>query len=124
MSHSSLVGSIFERKAVSAPTAPTPPSASTSNGFPRVQHRSQSAFAKSREQIKQRPREIPTLQTASLPDRPRGDNDPSEGWRVQAQEENLRRVAAMSEEEREEDTAYWGTRGDCLVGSQSGPTSG
>ena len=69
--------------------------------FPAVQHRSQSAFARARGQDHKRVRDVPVVQTTgttlSAPEQ--------EGWRVRAEEENQRRVEAMSEEERAQERA-------------------
>lgn len=116
-----LVGSVFERK----PTSPTTNSKTFSNpgksGFPAVQHRSKSAFTRGRDDLKRgsasslpRPTSVPTVVPASdaagldrsTPDTPEGDTKPapsSPDWRQQVSAENERRVANMTEEEREEE---------------------
>ncbi|CCM05739.1 uncharacterized protein FIBRA_07971 [Fibroporia radiculosa] len=101
-----LVGSILERKPRATPLAPSPKPASGKTGFPAVQHRSQSAFARSREQQKRTPsarsQQVPAVQNvhASALEAGNGNTD---DWREQIDEENRRRVEAMSEEEREEE---------------------
>lgn len=117
----SLVGSIVERK----PGSPAHVSSPTNNGsrttgFPPVQHRSKSAFARARENSKnntnsQRPQQVPTISPSSInprPDVPRRDASPgvdevvnqkeSDEWRKQMEEENQRRVDSMTDEELED----------------------
>jgi RNA polymerase II-associated protein 1 len=122
-----LIGSVFERK-TSSPKNPITPANAT--GFPTAQHRSKSAFARAREDAKRqgergsaaqtsRVREAPVIvgsgvstppaQSTVLPN-PRSFHpslgDDSRGalqeadWRKQISDENERRVAEMSEEER------------------------
>lgn len=106
-----LVGSIFEREPRSSASAPsTPKSVGSNKGFPMAQHRSKSVFARSR-RVQQQPgaqllraTEPPVVQPAPIMQK----HTPSEGseddnWRAQMSEENERRVAAMSEQEREEE---------------------
>ena len=104
MSQSSLVGSILERKPVSKPSSPS--QAATRNGFPAVQHRSQSAFARARGGAQKRVREVPTVQSSPVPRNQESSEslavDTAEGWRAQVEEDNRRRVEAMTEEEREQ----------------------
>ncbi|KAI0671182.1 hypothetical protein C8Q78DRAFT_974610 [Trametes maxima] len=115
MSHPSLVGSILERKPLAKPSAPA--AATTKAGFPTVQHRSQSAFARARLDAQkpagQRLREVPVIQPSSglnfepqNPDvkREQQNSDP-EGWRTQMEEQNAQRVETMTEEEREQERA-------------------
>lgn len=105
-----LVGSVFERKpgpSAPAPSVPQPNGSKT--GFPTAQHRSKSVFA--RNQARQQPAASssrdavpPVVQQASETN----DLLPSEGldtddWRVRMNEENERRVGAMTEEEREQE---------------------
>jgi RNA polymerase II-associated protein 1 len=119
-SNTSLVGSIFERKASSS----LPPTARTlgKTGFPIAQHRSKSAFARARDEQRKvesssragRPPAIVRLAETS----PAGAADAvesgedeskkaqviakaSEDWRQQMEEENQRRVENMSPEELE-----------------------
>jgi hypothetical protein len=107
----SLVGSVFERKpGPSAPAPPVPQANGSKTGFPTAQHRSKSVFARNRE-ARQQPatplsREAvpPVVQQASRTN----DLLPSEeldadNWRMQMSEENERRVASMTEEEREQE---------------------
>lgn len=105
-----LVGSIFERKPSSSTSALSTPKATVSKtGFPTAQHQSKSVFARGREAQQQsavvssRAIEPPVVQPSLKKQGP----TPSEGtnagdWRVQMSEENEGRVAAMTEEEREE----------------------
>ncbi|KAI0365346.1 hypothetical protein BV20DRAFT_1125033 [Pilatotrama ljubarskyi] len=116
MAQSSLVGSILERKPAGKPTSPSVPSSSTGKtGFPTVQHRSQSAFAQARRDAQkgggERLRDVPVVQPSSSrisepmqtqSARPIANPD---DWRAQVEEENRRRVEAMSEEEREQERA-------------------
>ncbi|KAL0960553.1 hypothetical protein HGRIS_005591 [Hohenbuehelia grisea] len=100
--HSGLVGSVVERKPSSKPTAPSfTPSAT---GFPAVQHRSKSLFARTRADpranvtaTQSRPREVPKV----VPAPPVASN--SEDWRDQISRENEARVASMTEDERQEE---------------------
>lgn len=114
-SKGSLVGAIVERKAGAPAAAPTP--RPTSNGgFPSVQHRSKSAFQRARGNQK-------TVSTAERPSSPPSiapprqarnavqdeDEHPgsqviakaTEDWRRQMEEENQKKVEAMTEQERE-----------------------
>ncbi|EMD39597.1 hypothetical protein CERSUDRAFT_111906 [Gelatoporia subvermispora B] len=109
-----LIGSILERKPKTAPLSPSPKfNTSGKTGFPTVQHRSKSAFARAREGMKRqgpdRPREPPVVQQSSQPQVPpatpprtlqRSDTD---DWRAQIDEENRRRIENMTEEEREQE---------------------
>lgn len=113
-SQTSLVGSILERKPQSKPSAPTfRADVLGKTGFPSVQHRSKSAFARAREEQKKgepsRRQIVPVVHPAmkvEIP-APRVMTQPSSGgsgdWRKQVEEENLRRVEAMTEEEREQE---------------------
>ncbi|KAG5654318.1 hypothetical protein H0H81_004737 [Sphagnurus paluster] len=98
-----LVGSVFERtkKNHSVPKIFT----ATKTGFPVVQHRSKSAFARSREESRKTSasstRDVPKLvpsQTFRVP----SPVDPDE-WRNQMSRENEERVATMTEEQRAEE---------------------
>ncbi|TFK90974.1 hypothetical protein K466DRAFT_516113, partial [Polyporus arcularius HHB13444] len=105
MSHPSLVGSILERKPIARPTAPSAPT--TRTGFPAVKHRSQSAFARARGSgLQKREQQVPVVQSSSTP-RPKDvfQSDATDDWRAQVEEENRRRVEAMTEDEREEERA-------------------
>ncbi|KAH9922952.1 uncharacterized protein B0H18DRAFT_1016327 [Fomitopsis serialis] len=113
-SHSPLIGSIFERKPQSKPNAPTfKASLSGKTGFPSVQHRSKSAFARAREEQKKgepsKPQYVPVVQPTmkvEIP-KPRVAAKPASGesgdWRRQIEEENRRRVDTMTDEEREQE---------------------
>ncbi|KZT19594.1 hypothetical protein NEOLEDRAFT_1245723 [Neolentinus lepideus HHB14362 ss-1] len=107
-----IIGSVIERKpgvSASTPTTRGP----TRNGFPTVEHRSKSAFARGREEAsrkggKERVREVPVIQTTpneivaprrSILNGVTGEED----WRRQVSEENQRRVEDMSQEELEQE---------------------
>lgn len=118
----SLVGAVFERRNPSIPTDPAtfqPRSSSTNKGFPSVQHRSQytvpgpqkkSAFARSREESKKPiPRssnEVPDLvnhknllsASSETPSQRAADE-----WREKMSQENAAKVAAMTDDEREQE---------------------
>ncbi|KAF9522571.1 hypothetical protein CPB83DRAFT_822685 [Crepidotus variabilis] len=119
---SSIVGSIVERK--SGPGTPKPTSnfsSSSSSGFPAVQHRSKSAFAKSREDGKKfgtgigigssKLRQIPTVvsngslkQDASAsPENPTPSLEKEPDWREKISKDNEAKVSNMTDEEREEE---------------------
>ncbi|KAF8964260.1 hypothetical protein BDZ97DRAFT_925324 [Flammula alnicola] len=101
-----IVGSIVERKPASSFSSPKPTS-SSKTGFPTVQHRSKSAFARNREDLRKssisRAQDVPTVLPSSkiLPPPPRPPSEPD--WREQISKENEERVAKMSEEEREQE---------------------
>ncbi|GBE85474.1 hypothetical protein SCP_0706610 [Sparassis crispa] len=108
-----LIGSVLERKPgpFSAPSTPIS-SGSTKTGFPTAQHRSKSAFSRSREEkIRknglERLQGVPIVQPVAQPAVPSNNQGSStadrESWRRQVEEENERRVEAMTEEEREEE---------------------
>lgn len=110
----SLVGSVFERKTSTTPSAPSPRFANTpSSGFPAVQHRSKSAFARSREEEKSNRHARSINVPLVLPTRPIEQPQPrdlevdstanDDAMRQQISQENERRVANMSEEEREQE---------------------
>ncbi|RPD56637.1 hypothetical protein L226DRAFT_615407 [Lentinus tigrinus ALCF2SS1-7] len=104
MSQSSLVGSIFERKPVAKPIAPSAPT--TNTGFPAVKHRSQSAFARARATgSAKRAQQVPTVQSSAPPRKDASQSSVPEDWRAQVEEDNRRRVEAMTEEEREQERA-------------------
>ena len=102
MAHkSAIVGSVVERKPTSSFS--TPKAAVTGKtGFPTVQHRSKSAFARNRDDLRRsvsRPKDVPTVL-------PTNDHPPSTepaDWRQQISKENEERVADMTEEQREEE---------------------
>lgn len=102
-----LVGSVFERKPGShAVSSSFPKSNESVTGFPKALHRSTSLFAQKRGT--QRQSVIPThaaippvvQQAPRMQEQEEPDTD---DWRVQMVEENERRVAAMTEEEREQE---------------------
>ncbi|GJE92561.1 hypothetical protein PsYK624_087160 [Phanerochaete sordida] len=109
----SLVGSIVERKAGAPAAAPT--SRPTSNGgFPGVQHRSKSAFQRAREgQKSPSTTERPPAPPSVAQPRPTQEDDEDESrssrviaeatedWRRQMEDENQKRVEAMTDEERD-----------------------
>ncbi|KAI0354834.1 hypothetical protein OH77DRAFT_1511920 [Trametes cingulata] len=119
MAAQSLVGSILERKPAGKPTSPSLPSQSTTKtGFPTVQHRSQSAFARAQRNASktgsERVRNVPVVHSSSSlrsetvqtkPELPPASPASPDDWRGQMEEENRRRVEAMSEEEREQERA-------------------
>ncbi|VDC07059.1 unnamed protein product [Peniophora sp. CBMAI 1063] len=124
-----LVGSVLERKpgsrASGSGTSNSKPlsrfAQSQAGGFPAAQHRSQSAFARGRaantERLGRPPGVAATAQVTPIPSSSSVTPKPSEngeisgdwrkeavndedGWKKQMEEENARRVEAMSEEER------------------------
>ena len=102
-----LVGSVFERKPGSSTIFPSfPKSNESATGFPRALHRSKSLFARKRETQQQSiiPSHAATPPVIQLAPRTQEQGEPdTEDWRVQMSEENERRVAAMTEEEREQE---------------------
>jgi hypothetical protein len=118
----SLVGSVTERTPTS--TGPAAPSFAYSrkSGFPAVQHRSKSAFARGRDDQRRRTplrsSEVPPVQSTEdriiddaehgvangvpHPTILEGDEPGSVDWRQHISAENERRVESMTEEEREE----------------------
>jgi len=110
----SLIGSVFERKTSTAPTAPSARFANTSgSGFPVVQHRSKSAFSRAREEEKNSrnarsttvPPILPTHPAEQTQNRDLEVDSPAndDAMRRQISEENERRVANMSEDERQQE---------------------
>lgn len=105
-----LLGSIFEREPRSSASPPSPSKSIGSNrGFPVAQHRSKSVFARSREAQQQpgahalRVTEPPVVQpTPIIQKYVSSEGSEGDGWRTQMSEENERRVASMTEQEREE----------------------
>ena len=97
-----LVGSVFER--TPGPTSSPLRSPAPKTGFPPVQHRSKSAFARSRDLPKQstgnveRPSQPPAV-TSEHPRVSQPSSDEPE-WRGQVGRENEKIVANMSPEER------------------------
>ena len=106
-----LIGSVFERQ--SGPSAPAPSlsqSIGSKTGFPTAQHRTKSVFARNREE-RQKPAALPSrdsvppvVQQTSRTTELKPEEDPdTDDWRARMSEENDRRVAAMTEEEREQE---------------------
>lgn len=108
----SLVGNIVERKpgqTSSSSLSSQRINGDSSTGFPVAQHRSKSAFSRSRNQAKQtndkdRPQQPPivSISTAVGPESSSHGHEVTD-WRRQVEEDNVRRVASMTEEEREEE---------------------
>ncbi|KAJ3572950.1 hypothetical protein NP233_g2738 [Leucocoprinus birnbaumii] len=104
-----LLGSVIERKS-KGPSVPPRSINPSVHGFPVVQHRSKSAFARSREEARKpisisqemRPQAPPVIVSDSQVS---GDAEPKEpntdDWRAQMSAENEKRVAGMTAEERE-----------------------
>lgn len=109
MAQSSLIGSILERKPTAKPSNPF--QATTKTGFPAVQHRSQSAFARARRDGSkpgtERLREVPVVQSSVQPSQHKPFSGPSnaDDWRAQMEEDNRKQVASMTEEERDQERA-------------------
>ncbi|KAG1810852.1 uncharacterized protein BJ212DRAFT_1376342 [Suillus subaureus] len=110
----SLIGSVFERKTSTTQSLPSPRFAKTpGSGFPAVQHRSKSAFARAKEEEKSSDNVRPTAVPLVIPARPIEQTEsrdlqvdshtPDDAMRQQISEENERRVANMTEEEREQE---------------------
>lgn len=102
MAHkSAIVGSVVERKPTSSFS--TPKAAVTGKtGFPTVQHRSKSAFARNRDDLRRsvsRPKDVPIV----LPTNVHPASTELADWRQQISKENEERVADMTEEQREEE---------------------
>ena len=102
MAHkSAIVGSVVERKPTSSFSTPKA-ALNGKTGFPSVQHRSKSAFARNRDDLRRsvsRPMDAPiVLPTNVHPVSP----EPAD-WRQQISKENEERVAGMTEEQREEE---------------------
>ena len=99
-----LLGSVHERT-TSSPAIPPPQINTSAHGFPTTQHRSQSAFARSRQvrRVELRPQAppmvdlIPQDSTEDAKSKQSSSND----WRVQVSADNEIRVASMTDEERE-----------------------
>ena len=101
-----LVGSVFERKPGSSMVSPSSPKSNESaTGFPRALHRS-SLFARKRGTQQQ---SVIPLQAAIPPvvqraPRTQEQEEPdTDDWRLRMSEENERLVAAMTEEDREQE---------------------
>jgi hypothetical protein len=110
-----IVGSVFERKipAFSATNQPKL-SGSSQTGFPVVQHRSKSAFARGRDESKRngsigpdRTKDIPIVQATNNAGRRAGRLTPKPvietDLRRQISEENEKKVEGMSKEERDQE---------------------
>ena len=104
-----LVGSVFERKRGSSASS-SPKAIVSSTGFPTAQHRSKSVFARNRGTQQQsaalssQAAVPPVVQLAPKAQEPVPPKEPdTDDWRVRMSEENERRVAAMTEEEREQE---------------------
>lgn len=103
---SPIVGSIYERKPISSASR-QPLTTSHETGFPTVQHRSRSAFARNRENDKNvraasklsRRVNAPILSSGVAAGRSEFDV----AWRERISKENEERVAQMEEVEREEE---------------------
>ncbi|KAG1766618.1 hypothetical protein EV702DRAFT_791069 [Suillus placidus] len=113
-SERSLIGSVYERKTSTAQSLPSPRFAKTpGSGFPAVQHRSKSAFARAKEEEKSssnvRSTAVPLVIPTSPVKQPRprdlevDSHTADVAMRQQISEENERRVANMTEEEREQE---------------------
>lgn len=120
--HRPLIGSVFERKTSAFSGASHHPklAGSSQTGFPVVQHRSKSAFARGRDELRRngavepiRLKEVPIVQPANViggrpgsttnfvggrPTKPMAGTD---DLRRQISEENEKKVENMTEEERD-----------------------
>ncbi|KDQ62123.1 hypothetical protein JAAARDRAFT_30030 [Jaapia argillacea MUCL 33604] len=112
-----MIGSVVERSTGSGTHSAPRNGGSGKTGFPSVQHRSKSAFARGREELKRkgtdRPTEVPIVKpsqaigqgggegnvTGKVPPQPASEED----WRRQIDEENKKRVESMTDEEREQE---------------------
>ncbi|KAG1751936.1 hypothetical protein EDD22DRAFT_850671 [Suillus occidentalis] len=110
----SLIGSVFERKTSTTQNLPSPRFAKPpGSGFPAVQHRSKSAFARAKEEGKSTSNARPTTVPLVIPARPVeqfrsrdfevDSRTADDVMRQQISEENARRVDNMTEEEREQE---------------------
>jgi hypothetical protein len=102
MTHkSAIVGSVVERKPTSSFSTPKA-AVSGNTGFPAVQHRSKSAFARNRDDLRRsvsRPKDVPTV----LPTNVHPVSTELADWRQQISKENEERVAGMTDEQRDEE---------------------
>jgi hypothetical protein len=102
MAHkSAIVGSVVERKPTSSFSTPKV-DVTGKTGFPAVQHRSKSAFARNRDDLRRsvsRRKDVPTI----LPTKVHPATTEPADWRQQISKENEERVADMTEEQREEE---------------------
>jgi hypothetical protein len=101
-----LVGSVLERTPGSTASSSRPPAPKT--GFPPVQHRTKSAFARSRSLSEKlvpgggRPSRPPPIATGpSLSNDPQPSTSDESKWREDVSREHEKVVASMSPEERE-----------------------
>jgi RNA polymerase II-associated protein 1 len=101
-----LIGAVSERKPLSVPKSPTNTSEGQ-GGFPAVQHRSKSAFARGREELSRRqastgnPGQVPAIKPSKPPAATQvNGTDDANDWRKQVSEENQRKVEAMTDDER------------------------
>lgn len=99
---SSIVGPVVERKSTSSFSTPKA-ALSGKTGFPTVQHRSKSAFARHREDLHKstvsRHKDVPIV----LPTNAHPTSTEPDDWREQISKENEGRVADMTEEQRQEE---------------------
>jgi hypothetical protein len=110
-----LIGSVFERKVPAFSVTGQPkPSGSSQTGFPVVQHRSKSAFARGRDESKRngsigsdRIKDIPIVQptnhAARRASRPNPKSVIDSDLLRQISEENEKKVEGMTEEERNQE---------------------
>ena len=102
-----LVGSVLERKPGSSMVSPSfPKSNESATGFPRALHRSKSLFARKRGTQQQSviPSKTAIPPVVQRAPKMREQEEPEiDDWRVRMSEENERRVAALTEEEREQE---------------------
>ena len=119
MSHkSAIVGSVVERKPISSFSIPKA-TVSDKTGFPTVQHRSKSAFARNRDELRKsvsRPKDVPIIIPVNVHP---ASTEPAD-WRQQISKESEDRVADMTEEQREEERRqilerFGASIGDVLV---------
>ncbi|KAJ8691927.1 hypothetical protein PTI98_011446 [Pleurotus ostreatus] len=96
----SLIGSVFERKRSGSVKPNAPSVAGRKTGFPPVQHRSKSAFARGRDDA--RKGDATTSRQVAPPPVIQRNAD-AEDWREQISRENETRVENMSESERQEE---------------------
>jgi len=105
---SPLIGNIVERKAsTSTPTAPSTASSLPQRGFPVAKHRTQSAFARARQQANQaRPQQPPIIQPIAVTPAKAPiavDHDArSEDWRSDMDQRNNATIEQMSDQQRQE----------------------
>jgi len=99
-----LLGSVHERIPSKSAT-PLRQISSSVHGFPAVQHRSQSAFAQSRQAQRTELRSQAPPIVESIPkllaEDAKSQQSSSNDWRAQVSADNATRVASMTDEERE-----------------------